>query len=63
LERERPEGRQEDLVGTVQCKNLIQLNLLDLADRQKYQEMRVINRCSRFVAKSVESARRLLKEK
>ena len=49
--------------GSVQCKNLIQLNLLDPADRQKYQEMRVINRCSRFVAKSVESARRLLKEK
>jgi C_GCAxxG_C_C family probable redox protein len=49
--------------GSVQCKNLIQLNLLDPADRQKYQEMKVINRCSRFVAKSVECARRLLKEK
>jgi C_GCAxxG_C_C family probable redox protein len=46
--------------GTVQCKDLIQLNLLDPADRQKFQEMKLIHRCSRFVAKSVESARRLL---
>jgi hypothetical protein len=49
---------QEDLVWKG-----FHLNLLDPADRQKYQEMRVINHCSRFVAKSVESARRLLKEK
>jgi C_GCAxxG_C_C family probable redox protein len=46
--------------GTIQCKTLIQLDLLDPADRQKFQEMKLINRCSRFVAKSVESARRLL---
>ncbi len=49
--------------GTIQCKNLIHLNLLDPADRQKFQEMKVIHRCSRFVAKSVESVRRLLREK
>jgi C_GCAxxG_C_C family probable redox protein len=53
----------EEDFGTIQCKNLIQLNLLDPADRQKFQEMKLINRCSRFVAKSVESARRLLREK
>jgi len=50
----------EEEFGTIQCKNLIQLNLLDPADRQKFQEMEVINRCSRFVAKSVEIVRRLL---
>ncbi|MGD0625978.1 MAG: C-GCAxxG-C-C family protein [Thermodesulfobacteriota bacterium] len=53
----------EEDFGTIQCKNLIQLNLLDPTDRQKFQEMKLINRCSRFVAKSVESARRLLREK
>ena len=49
--------------GTIQCKNLIQLNLLDPADRQKFQEMKLINRCTQFVAKSVESVRRLLLER
>ena len=53
----------EEDFGTIQCKNLIQLNLSDPADRQKFQEMKLINRCSRFVAKSVESARRLLRAK
>ena len=53
----------EEDFGTIQCKNLIQLNLLDPADRQKFQEMKLINRCSQFVAKSVESARRLLRAK
>jgi hypothetical protein len=52
----------EKSFGTIQCKNLIQLNLLDPADLQKFQEMKMINRCSRFVAKSVESVRRLLIE-
>ncbi len=53
----------EEDFGTIQCKNLIQLNLSDPADRQKFQEMKLINRCSQFVAKSVESARRLLRAK
>ena len=52
----------EENFGTIQCKELIQLNLLNPADRQKYQDLKLGKRCSQFVAKSVESARRLAKE-
>jgi len=49
--------------GTIQCKDLIHLNLLDPADRKKYQEMNLRPRCSQFVARSAENVRKLLKEK
>lgn len=53
----------EKSFGTIQCKDLIQLNLLDPADRKKFQEMKMRNRCAQFVAKSAGSARKLAKEK
>ena len=49
--------------GTIQCKDLIHLNLLDPADRKKYQEMNLRPRCAQFVARSAENVRKLLKEK
>ena len=49
--------------GTIQCKDLIHLNLLDPADRKKFQEMNLRQRCSQFVARSVENVRKLLREK
>jgi C_GCAxxG_C_C family probable redox protein len=48
--------------GTIQCKDLIHLNLLDPADRKKYQEMNLRPRCAQFVARSAENVRKLLKE-
>ena len=49
--------------GTIQCKDLIHLNLLDPADRKKFQEMNLRQRCSQFVAKTIENVRKLLGEK
>jgi C_GCAxxG_C_C family probable redox protein len=67
--REKTYGKVQEMLrefeknfGTIQCKELIQLSLLDPAERQKYQDLKLIKRCSQFVAKSVESARRLAKE-
>ncbi len=48
---------------TIQCQELIQLNLMDPADRQKFQDRKLIQRCSQFVAETAENARRLVKEK
>ncbi len=48
---------------TIQCHELIQLNLLDPADRQKFQDRKLIQRCSQFVSQIAENARRLVKEK
>jgi C_GCAxxG_C_C family probable redox protein len=49
--------------GTLQCKGLIQLNLMDPEDRKKFQELKLTNRCAGFVAFAVQKARGLLKEK
>ncbi|MDI6754583.1 MAG: C-GCAxxG-C-C family protein [Thermodesulfobacteriota bacterium] len=49
--------------NTIQCKELIQLNLLDPADRKKFQEMNMRQRCAQFVAKCADSSRKLVKEK
>ncbi len=49
--------------GTLQCRGLINLNLLDPQERRKFQELKLTNRCAGFVAFVVEKARLLLKEK
>ncbi len=49
--------------GSVQCRSLIQLNLMDPADRKKFEELGLRKKCSHFVAKNVENIRRILKEK
>ncbi len=56
-------GEFERSFGSVQCRDLIQLNLLDPADRKKFQELKLTTRCAGFVAKCAESARKLAKEK
>lgn len=68
--REQTYGKVQQIIrefekdfGTIQCKDLIQLNLLDPADRKKFQEMNLRKRCCQFVAKNVESVQRALKEK
>lgn len=53
----------QDSFGSIQCRELIQLNFLDPADLRKYQEMNLNSRCARFVAKSAEVVYRLLEEK
>jgi len=49
--------------GTIQCKDLIHLNLLDPADRKKFQELNLRKRCCQFVAGNAQNIRNLLKEK
>ena len=56
-------GEFERAYGSIQCRELIRLNLRDPDDRQKFQEMELRGRCARFVAKSVESVRNLVNEK
>jgi len=48
--------------GTLQCKGLINLNLLDPEERKKFQELKLTNRCAGFVAFVVEKGRGLLQE-
>jgi len=48
---------------TIQCRDLIHLNLLDPVDRKKFQEMDLRKRCAQFVARNAENIRGLLKEK
>lgn len=47
---------------TIQCRDLIQLNLLDPEDRKKFQELNMRRRCAQFVAKCANLARQLIKE-
>jgi len=49
--------------GAVQCRDLIHLNLMDPADRKKFDELGLRKKCSGFVARNVENIRRILKEK
>jgi C_GCAxxG_C_C family probable redox protein len=56
-------GDFEKSFGTIQCRDLIHLNLLDPADRKKFQELKMRDRCAQFVAKSAGTARKLVKEK
>ncbi len=53
----------ENEFGTVQCRELIRLNLMDPADRKKFDELGLRKKCAGFVARSVENVRRILKEK
>ena len=64
--REKTYGKVQEMLkefqkdfGTIQCQALIQLNLMDPADRQKFQDQKLIQRCSQFVAKTAEKARGL----
>lgn len=49
--------------GTVQCRDLIHLNLLDPEDRKKFEERNLRKACASMVAKNIENIRRVLKEK
>lgn len=48
--------------ATIQCRQLIQLHLLDPEDRKKFQELNMRKRCAQFVAKCAALARQLIKE-
>jgi len=48
--------------GTLQCRELIGLNLLDPADQKKFQELKLTERCAGFAASAVEMARQQIKE-
>jgi len=68
--REKTYAKVQEMLGefqkdfkTIQCHELIQLNLLDPADRKKFQDRKLIQRCSQFVAETAKNARRLAKEK
>ena len=49
--------------GTIQCREIIHLNLLDPGDRKKFEDMNLRKKCSQLVAKNIEAIRKLLKEK
>jgi C_GCAxxG_C_C family probable redox protein len=49
--------------SSIQCRDIIHLNLLDPADQKKFEELNLRKKCSQIVAKNVENIRRLLKEK
>jgi len=49
--------------GTIQCRDIIQLNLLDPEDRKKFEERNVRKQCAQMVAKNLECIRRLIDEK
>ena len=53
----------EEEFGTVQCRGLINLNLMDPADRKKFDELGLRKRCAGFVARTVENVRKIRKEK
>jgi len=48
---------------TIQCREIIHLNLMDPADRKKFEEMDLRKKCSQIVARNIENVRRILKEK
>ena len=67
--REKTYAKVQDMLrefekefGTLQCKGLIHLNLLDPEDRKKFQELKLTNRCAGFVAFVVQKTRGLLQE-
>jgi C_GCAxxG_C_C family probable redox protein len=49
--------------GSVECREIIKLNLRDPADQKKFEELNLRKKCSGIVAKNVENIRRILKEK
>jgi len=55
--------RFEEEFGTIQCRALINLNLLEPADRKKFDELGLRTKCAGFVARTAENIRRILEEK
>lgn len=67
--REKTYGKVQEMLrefekefGNLQCRGLINLNLLDPEERKKFQELKLTSRCAGFVAFAVEKVRRLLQE-
>jgi len=48
--------------GSVQCREIINLDLRDPADRKKFEELNLRKKCSTIVAHNVKNIRRLLKK-
>lgn len=49
----------EEEFGTVQCRGLINLNLMDPADRKKFDELGLRKKCAGFVARTAENVRKI----
>ncbi len=49
--------------GTIQCRDIIQLNLLDPEDRKKFEERNIRKQCAQIVAKNLENIHPLIDEK
>ncbi|MCX5908213.1 MAG: C-GCAxxG-C-C family protein [Deltaproteobacteria bacterium] len=49
--------------GKLRCRELVHLNLLDPAERKKFQELGLRRQCSGYVSGNVEIVRQILKEK
>jgi len=69
-EREKTYTKVQEMVrqfekefGSVQCRDIIQLNLVDPADRKKFEELNLRKKCSHIVAENVGNIRRILKAK
>jgi C_GCAxxG_C_C family probable redox protein len=69
-QRDRAYAKVQDMVrqfekefGTIQCREIIQLDLREPADRKKFEELNLRKKCTHIVAKNVENIRRILKKK
>ena len=67
--RDKTTGKVQEMLrrfdrefGTVQCRQLIQLNLMDPADRKRFDELGLRKKCAGFVARTVENVRGVLEE-
>ena len=49
--------------GTVQCRELIQLNLMDPADQKKFENLGLSQEMRRLRGPQAENIRRIMKEK
>lgn len=67
-QREKTYAKVQELIRdfekdytTIQCRQLIQLNLLDPEDRKKFQELDMRRRCAQFVAKCARISQGIIK--
>jgi len=69
-QRDKAYGKVQEMIRqfekdneSIQCREIIHLNLLDPEDRKKFEEMNLRKKCSQIVARNIENVRRILKEK
>jgi len=69
-QRDKAYGKVQEMIRefekknqTLQCREIIHLNLLNPEDRKKFEEMNLRKKCAGIVAQNIENIRRILKEK